>query len=145
MLFGNDRDAMRRYFLTAWNKRQNDETLEPLEHLVAAVIQQHPEYHRLLTNDDKALGREYLPEDGETNPFLHMGMHIAIQEQLKAGQPAGIIDSYRALVRKLGDPHDAEHLMMECMAETLWQAQRDGKEPDINSYLAGVNRLVAEA
>ncbi len=145
MLFGNDRDALRRFYVTSWKKRQTDEPLEPLEHLVAAVIAQHPEYQPVIENENRALGGEYFPEEGRTNPFLHMGMHIAIQEQLKAGQPPGIIDAYRSLAQRTGDPHDAEHLMMECMAEALWQGQRDGKEPDVQAYLACVRKHAGDA
>ena len=89
-MFGNDRDGLRRYYCTVWDKAQSGQPLEPLEHLIAGVIREHPEYQAALTNADTALSREYLPEMGETNPFLHMGMHIAIQEQLGGHRPGNL-------------------------------------------------------
>ena len=86
-MFGNDRDRLRRYYGTVWEKAQSGQPLEPLEHLIAGVVREHPEYQPALADAENTQGREYLPERGETNPFLHMGMHIAIQEQL-GGRPA---------------------------------------------------------
>lgn len=84
---------------------------------------------------------DYTPEMGQTNPFLHMGMHIAIQEQLGSNRPDGIRDVYRQICRRSGDAHAAEHLMMECLGETLWEAQRTGMEPDERVYLERLRRL----
>lgn len=141
MLFGNDRNEMRRFFCDVWRKAHANEPLEPLERLIADIIQQHPEYQGLLTDADHALGREYLPEFGATNPFLHMGMHIAIQEQLGTQRPPGINAAYAALCRRLGDVHEAEHRMMEALGETLWEAQRNNTLPDEARYLDRLQRL----
>jgi hypothetical protein len=135
MLFGQDRDQLRSFYIHAWRKKREGAPLEPLENLVVQVIEEHPEYQGILENTERALGREYLPEDGDTNPFMHMGMHIAIQEQLQAGRPAGIAETYRELMKRLGDAHAVEHRMMECLAEALWKAQRAGRPPDEAAYL----------
>ncbi|GAB4355366.1 MAG: DUF1841 family protein [Gammaproteobacteria bacterium] len=135
MIFGSDRDQLRGLYLETWRKMQEGEALEPLERQIAAVIEQHPEYHRILADREVALAREYLPEMGETNPFLHMGLHIAIQEQLSTGRPHGIVECFHRLKLRLGDAHAAEHEMIECLAESLWEAQRDGVAPDEQRYL----------
>ena len=140
-MFGNDRNPLRRYYCTVWDKAQAGQPLEPLEQLIAGVIRDHPEYQPALVDVESALGREYLPEMGETNPFLHMGMHIAIQEQLGGQHPAGIVEVYQQLRRRLGDRHAAEHQMIECLGETLWEAQRRGAEPDERAYLRRLRRL----
>ena len=140
-MFGNDRDSLRRYYCTVWDKAQSGQSLEPLEQLIAGVIREHPEYQPALTNAETALGREYTPEMGETNPFLHMGMHIAIQEQLGGQRPEGIVEVYQQLCRRLGDRHAVEHRMMECLGETLWEAQRSHTEPDERVYLERLRRL----
>ncbi len=140
-MFGNDRNSLRRYYCTAWDKAQSGQTLEPLEQLIVGVIREHPEYQPALTRAETALEREYLPEMGETNPFLHMGMHIALQEQLGSQRPAGIVEIYQRLCRRLGDRHAAEHQMIECLGETLWEAQRRGAEPDERAYLRRLRRL----
>jgi hypothetical protein len=134
-MFGNDRNQLRQYYLDVWQKAQNNQPLEPLEKVIADVITQHPEYHAILSDKDTALGKEYLPEAGETNPFMHMGMHIAIHEQLGANRPSGLRELYQEIARRHGDAHKAEHQMMECLAEMMWQAQRSGSEPDEQDYL----------
>ena len=140
-MFGNDRDRLRRYYCTVWDKANTGQPLEPLEGIIAEAIRAHPEYHSVLTDVETALSREYTPELGQTNPFLHLGMHIAIHEQLASNRPAGILDVYQRLCRRTGDAHAAEHLMMECLGETLWEAQRAGREPDERAYLERLWRL----
>ena len=135
MLFSQDRNQLRQYYCDVWRKHRAGEVLEPLEAQIRDVILLHPEYHALLEDVDRALDRDYLPESGETNPFLHMALHLAIYEQLATDRPAGI----RALVLQARgrwpDMHALEHRMLECLAETLWQSQRDGKPPDEAAYL----------
>lgn len=144
-MFGNDRNSLRRYYCTVWSKAGAGQPLEPLERIIAEVIRAHPEYQPALTDSEAALGREYAPELGETNPFLHMGMHIAIQEQLGGNRPAGILEVYQQLCRRVGDSHAAEHQMMECLGETLWEAQRNGAEPDERAYLKRLRRMARQA
>ena len=139
-MFGQDRQQMRRFFRTTWQKRTNGEALQPLEQLVAVVIEQHPEYHREL-DDEASLARDYTPEDGQTNPWLHMGMHISLGEQLGADRPSGIRDAYQRAVAQYGDRHAAEHAMMECLGVALWEAQRNNRAPDENAYLECLKRL----
>ncbi|MEW6648379.1 MAG: DUF1841 family protein [Pseudomonadota bacterium] len=134
MLFGNDRTALRRFYLEAWRKLRDNQPLEPLERQVAEVVSEHPEYHALLESED-TLVQDYTPEMGQSNPFLHMGMHLAIREQLGGDRPAGIVTAYRTLLLRLGDAHTVEHHMMECLGQALWEAQRAGRAPDEAAYL----------
>jgi hypothetical protein len=140
MLFSNDRTTLRRTFQTAWRKRREGLPLEPLEAIIADVVALHPEYHRWIESED-ALDRDWLPENGETNPFLHLGMHIAIHEQLTTDRPAGIAEAYRAALARTGDRHTVEHRFMECLGEALWQAQRNGTNPDEAAYLRCLRRI----
>ena len=89
--------------------------MEPLEQMIAAVVEQHPEYHSMLEDPNQALERDFTPEGGESNPFLHLSMHLGIQEQVGTNRPAGIAGVYRQLTLKCGDVHTAEHKMMECL------------------------------
>lgn len=109
--------------------------MEPLEQLVAQIIQQHPEYHALLEDEEAYLDKDYTPETGETNPFLHMSMHIAIAEQLGTDRPAGIQDLYQQLLSKYSDSHTVEHHIMECLGQMMWEAQRNQTLPDEQQYL----------
>ncbi len=127
MLFGQDRDQLRGAYIMAWRLYRQGKPLEPLQAQIVAVIEQHPEYHNLLENADKAIGRDYLPELGETNPFLHMGMHLAIQEQVSTDRPTGIRELYEQLLAKADDSHELQHKLMECLAEMIWQAQKGGE------------------
>jgi hypothetical protein len=140
VLLPNDREGLRALYIEAWRKRREHLPAEPLEVQVADVIEQHPEYQPLLEQGDAAVQREWTPEDGESNPFLHMGLHLALREQVVTDRPAGIADLHRALARRLGR-HEAEHRMAECLAEALWRAQRDGVLPDEAVYLEALRRL----
>lgn len=115
--------------------------MSPLEQIVAQVVEQHPEYHALIEDPD-APERDFPVEGGQTNPFLHMGMHITLAEQLGSDRPAGIRALYRRLAERTGDAHAAEHRMMECLGSILWEAQRSGQMPDENEYLVCLKRLV---
>lgn len=134
-MFGQDRTELRQMFFTAWKKHLNEQLMEPLEAVVAKIIELHPEYHALLENQD-TLDKDYTPEMGETNPFLHMAMHISIQEQLSTKRPTGIEQVYQLLLNKRKDPHETEHLMMECLGKMLWEAQSQNKTPDEADYLS---------
>ncbi|MGH8398465.1 MAG: DUF1841 family protein [Gammaproteobacteria bacterium] len=138
----DSRSDTRQTFFDVWYKLQNDEPLTALETIVAEVIRLHPEYQPLLDQPDKVLGYEWRPEGGETNPFLHMGLHIAIREQLSIDRPQGINATYKALLERTRDTHAAEHQMLECLAESLWRAQREGRLPDEEAYLDCLNNRI---
>ncbi|MBU2675645.1 MAG: DUF1841 family protein [Gammaproteobacteria bacterium] len=138
-MFGQDRDELRKMYATAWRKRSERAPLSPLEAQIAAVVEWHPEYHEDVTSDD--LEREYTPDSGRTNPFLHMGLHLGIREQVSTNRPAGIAKIHETLVAQAGDAHAAEHQMIECLAETLWEAQNANTAPDEQRYLRRLSRL----
>ncbi|MGH8535736.1 MAG: DUF1841 family protein [Gammaproteobacteria bacterium] len=125
----------RRQGSDVWSKHPADNALQPIENLILKVILAHPEYHALLRDPEQALARRYTPESDETNPFLHMAMHVAIEEQLLADRPAGIARIYTDLRRRYPTYHDAQHDIMDCLVEALWQAQRTHALPDERRYL----------
>jgi hypothetical protein len=130
-MFSQERDQLRKVFFDAWRKHEDKLPLEPLEAQVVDVILMHPEYHFYLANQEAYQEKDF----SEGNPFLHMSLHISVREQVSTNRPAGITMIYEKLCQKLGDKHLAEHHMMDCLAEILWQAQRDGTPPDENKYL----------
>lgn len=134
------RDEIRQVYLKVWQKMQNQSVLEPLEAIIADVIKLHPEYHSMLETGETAKQKDFSPEDGQTNPFLHMGMHITLREQAGGDRPAGILHIYQKLVQQKGI-HETEHAMMECLGQTLWNAQRHDAIPDENAYLACLRQL----
>lgn len=138
MLFSNNREDLRRQFIDAWQKVKEGRPVTALEDLIGRVVAEHPEYHAVLEQGEDAIGREWTPEQGETNPFLHLGMHIAVREQLSTDRPPGIRAAFESLSAKAGDRHAAEHEMLECLGETLWEAQRNGQMPDESAYLERV-------
>ena len=137
---GQNRDQMRRMYLEAWRKFSAREPLQPLEAQLAAVVAEHPEYVAWLEAGEGAVGAEFIPEGGEANPFLHMGLHLAIREQVATNRPAGITEVHQRLAARLGE-HEAEHAMLEPLAETLWEAQRQGRMPDEQVYLERLRKL----
>lgn len=142
-MFIQDRDAGRHYFFQVWHKyRFQTGQMEPLEALVLGVILDHPEYHHYFNNEADAVHKEFIPESGQVNPFLHMGMHIAIKEQVGSDRPVGIYSLYQELLQAGWDSaHDLEHDMMECLGEVLWKAQRDNTLPDEQAYMECLRRL----
>lgn len=139
-LFNPSRDEVRRFFFEAWRKYRATEPLTPLEGMAVEVIGMHPEYHAVLDTPEKYLEQEYFPEMGETNPFLHMSLHLSILEQLSIDQPPGIAAAYQSLRNKHGEAHPAQHDLMECLAETVWRAQRERTAPDGATYLAKIQK-----
>ena len=139
-MFSNDRNELRRVFFDCWQLKQNDKPLDALQHMILSVIEQHPEYHTLLEKIDN-LDRDYHTADGETNPFLHMSMHIALIEQISTDRPPGIKDIHQTLARLLDSTHEAEHRMMQCLSEAIWQAQRNNAMPDESAYLACLQKI----
>lgn len=141
MFYTSERDKLRQFYVDTWKKARSGQPLDAMEERVARVIDMHPEYQAMLRNQHH-LGNEYKPEDGETNPFLHMGMHLALQEQVALDRPQGIQAVYQKLGERLKDVMQTEHAMMECLAESLWQAQRDQSEPDEQAYLQCLQGLL---
>jgi hypothetical protein len=138
---GQSREQMRRMYWDAWSKFSARAPLEPLEAQLAAVIAEHPEYITWLESGAEALSAEFTPEGGRENPFLHMGLHLAIREQVGTNRPAGIAAIHAQLSARLGGAHAAEHAMLEPLAEALWDAQRQGRMPDEAAYLERLRKL----
>lgn len=141
MLFGQNRDQLRRFYIEAWRKYRLKESLQPLEAMIAEVVTLHPEYHSLLENEEQAVAREFNAESGQGNPFMHMGMHLGLREQLSTDRPAGIKAIHSALALRCGDLHEAEHKMMECLGQAMWEAQQSGMPPNEQNYLECLRRL----
>ncbi len=143
-MFNPTRNQTRDFFFDAWRKYRANEPLTAMEVMTVDVIALHPEYHAMLEDRDRYLeafrDRDYPPEFGETNPFLHLGMHIAIREQISIDQPAGVRGHHVALCEKSGSLADAEHEMMDCLAEMIWQAQRNNCAPDAAVYLSCLDK-----
>jgi hypothetical protein len=135
-MFNPTREEARRFLFEAWRKYREKTILTDLEALTADHILRHPEYHALLSAQDDYLNRDWLPENGETNPFLHLMMHLSISEQLAINQPAGILAHYQKRLLQLGDEHQAQHDVMDCLAEMIWNSQRNGTPPDGAAYLS---------
>ena len=139
-MFAPSRDQARQFFFDTWSKYQAGTPLAGLETVAIEVILLHPEYHRVLDKPDRSADRDYTPEAGQTNPFLHMSLHLAIAEQLSIDQPPGIRAAFEALLALKGERHEALHVALECLGETLWRAQRDGTGPDAQAYLECLRR-----
>ena len=139
-MFNPTREQVRQFFTEAWRKHQAKGVLTPLESIAVDWAVQHPEYHADLENPD-ALEAEYPVEQGRTNPFLHLSMHLAIAEQLSIDQPPGIRAAYQQLLAT-HDEHQASHIIMESLGQVVWEAQRLGKPLDNDAYLDLIRRHV---
>jgi len=137
-MFNPSREQVRQFFIEAWQKYRHKQLVSPLENMAVQLIQQHPEYHELLEKPE-AINQDYTVEKGQTNPFLHLSMHLAIQEQVSIDQPPGIKAAYERLAAAL-DPHEASHRIMEALGEVIWEAQRLNKPLDNERYLELIYR-----
>lgn len=139
-MFNPTRGQARQFFFETWRKYRQREVLSGMEDMALEAILLHPEYHAMLDDAEHYQDKDYLPEMGDTNPFLHMSMHIAIKEQLSIDQPAGIRKRFERLQQKTGNEHDAMHQVMECLAEMIWQAQRNQSAFDASIYFECLDR-----
>jgi phage pi2 protein 07 len=139
-MFSPSREQARQFFFDAWRKYQQREMLSAMEDMALEVILLHPEYQRMLETPERYQHKDYLPEMGDVNPFLHMSMHVAIKEQLSIDQPVGIRKRFQRLLKKTGDEHVVAHQFIECLAEMIWQAQRDQTALDATVYFECLDR-----
>lgn len=138
-MFNPSRDQVRSFFIETWRKYQAKEVLTPMETIAADIITQHPEYHAVV-EDPEAIDRDFPPESGQINPFLHLSLHLAIEEQLSIDQPPGVRAAFEAACARRGDRHDAMHDALECLGEMLFNAQRNGTPPDGVAYVSALRK-----
>lgn len=141
MFYGNNVEDTRALFYSSWQRHRNQEVLQPLEAQLVAVIIEHPEYHALLEINPSQPNQAFFPELGQTNPFLHMGLHLAIRDQVATDRPIGVTAVFRQLQQKYSDHLLVEHLMMDALVECLWTAQRYNTLPDEAAYLNTLTKL----
>ena len=134
-MFNPTRDQARNFLFESWRKRRANELLTPMEDLTAQLIAKHPEYHALFSDPERNQDRDYAPDGGTVNPFLHLMMHLTIEEQLSIGQPQGIREQFARLTEKYQSEHEAQHAMMDCLGEMILQSQRNQTAPDAAVYL----------
>jgi len=139
-MFDPSRDQVRDFFFETWRKYRASEPLAGLEAIALEVSLLHPEYHPVLDDPERFREQAYFPELGETNPFLHMSLHLAFEEQLSIDQPAGVSARFASLLARAGDRHAALHDAIECLAEMVWRAQRDSVPPDAAAYLENLDK-----
>ena len=139
-MFTPSQHDVRTFFCEAWRKQRAAEALSPMETLAAEWIDRHPEYHADLADLQAALAAVYTVEEGRSNPFLHLSMHLSISEQCSIDQPRGIRQAVELLAARRGDLHQAQHEVMDCLGEMIWTSQRSGLPPDPHAYLDAVRR-----
>jgi len=136
-VFTSDRSKQRQYLKQAWEKYTSQEQLEPLELQLSKIVEQHPEYQNLIKNLDS----EYFPEQGNTNPYLHINLHLTLQDQITIDQPKGIKEIHSQLLLKIKDAHEVEHMMMEHIAEMIFNAQKNNAAFDLDGYIQSLKQL----
>ena len=137
-MFQPSQHDVRRFFCETWRRQREALPLDAMQAQAANWITEHPEYHAELADVNAALAASYAVEDGRTNPFLHLSMHLSISEQLAIDQPSGIRQAVQLLAPRLGSLHAAHHQVMECLGEMIWQSQRSGLPPDGPAYIDAV-------
>ena len=143
-VFAPSQADVRRFFCDAYRKTREGSPLTPLEAVASDWIALHPEYHADMADVDTALATAFDMRSGRTNPFLHLSMHLSISEQLSIDQPHGIKQAFDLLAARRGSPHEAQHEVMECLGEMIWQSQRNGQPPDGERYIDCVRRRATQ-
>jgi len=139
-MYAPTRDQARQFLFDTWRKYRGSEALSPLEKIALDVLILHPEYHAILEDPQRQGERDFVPEAGQINPFLHLNLHLAVEEQLSIDQPPGIRAEFERLRDARSDVHDAKHDLIECLGEVLWQSQRNGTALDAGLYLDCLRR-----
>jgi hypothetical protein len=139
-MFQPSQADVRRFFCAAHAKQRRGQALDPMETIAARWIGEHPEYHADLADEAAALAAAYSVEDGRTNPFLHLSMHLSIHEQVAIDQPTGIRQAVDLLAARRNSLHEAHHEVMECLGEMIWTSQRSGLPPDGVAYIEAVRQ-----
>lgn len=139
-MFQPSQNDVRRFFCDVYQKQRQNLPLAPIEALAADWITEHPEYHADLADKAAALDAVYTVDEGRTNPFLHLSMHLTIREQVSIDQPRGIRQAVELLAARRNSLHEAHHEVMECLGEMIWTSQRSGLPPDGHAYLEAVRR-----
>jgi hypothetical protein len=139
-MFNPSQADVRRFFCTVYAKARSGQPMEAIETLASQWIDEHPEYYADFADVDAALQNMTKPDEGRTNPFLHLSMHLSISEQCSIDQPRGIRQAVELLSHRLNALHDAHHQAMECLGTMLWESQQAGKPPDGNAYIACVQK-----
>lgn len=142
MFYSDNQQDLRQAYFDAWQKAKDKKNLlTPLEQQLVDVIVDHPEYHDFLEQKNPDLYKIYSPELGETNPFLHLALHLAIREQITTNRPQGIRSCFYNLLDKMQDKLHAEHAVMEQLAHCLWLAQKNNQAIDEKEYLLAIEAL----
>ena len=139
-MFTPSQADVRRFFCSVYAKPRSGQALEAIEIIASQWMEEHPEYHADFADVDAALTRMYDLEDGKTNPFLHLSMHLSISEQCSIDQPRGIRQAVELLTARRNSLHDAHHQAMDCLGQMVWENQRAGRPPDGDAYIACVQR-----
>ena len=139
-MFTPSQADVRRFFCDVYAKTQSNRPLEALETIASQWLAEHPEYHADFADADAALEKMYDVEGGNTNPFLHLSMHLSISEQCSIDQPRGIRQAVELLTAKRNSLHDAHHETMDCLGQMVWESQRAKRPPDGAAYIDCVQR-----
>jgi hypothetical protein len=139
-MFNPSQADVRRFFCDVYRKQRSGEPLQAIEVLTAGWLDEHPEFHAELADVEAALKKMSEPDAGQTNPFLHLSMHLSISEQCSIDQPAGVRQAVELLTARLDSLHEAHHQTMECLGQMIWESQRSGRPPDGQAYLDALRR-----
>lgn len=142
MMYGQTPQDIRQFFVNCWKKHMQKELLQPLEKQIVEILLAHPEYQAVVASGE--VNAAYFPELGQSNPFLHMGLHLTLRDQIATDRPVGIAAIFQSLLQQYQDFHAVEHLIIECLAECLWQAQRQQMPPNDIMYLQACQALIKQ-
>jgi hypothetical protein len=115
-------------------KNGNLDILTGEEGRYAEVMLEHEEeYFNQFEMADLTYNYQYDP-DTEENPFLHIALHVVVENQLEAGQPTEVYQFYDSMRKRKCSHHDAIHLIAALLAPLIVIALQRNGAPDEELY-----------
>jgi len=142
MFYTNNRNQLRQFYYDTWQKHKTHQALNDLEKQILAIMLEHPEYQNTFENNATTSTQDFSETLGQANPFMHMGLHLAVRDQIALDQPPGIQQLFQQQLNKGQKPHDLEHQIMDILAEQLWQDTQAQKPLDMANYLENLKKTL---
>lgn len=123
------RSLNRQYMYEIWqHAKANDlDQLSEEEQQIGKLMLEHEEYHNQFEFADALEDYQFDPESG-VNPFLHISIHVIVENQLKSKQPIEAYQFYNSIRRKKVSHHETIHLIGNIFAPLMFQVLKR-KEP----------------
>ena len=132
------RSANREYLHFLWEKAKNND-LDGLDdedrRLAEAMLMHEDEFFNEFEFADVLHDREFDP-DTDVNPFMHITIHTAVENQLAAKDPIEVYQFYNAMRKKKCSHHDTIHLIGAILLPLIFDTMKHQKSFNNDRYVS---------